>query len=724
MTPSPLPRRVTDWVLILAVTLVGLDLTYSRLYQRPDPEIVMGRHDNWAYFGPMAFYFDHVIRHGDAPLWNPLTFCGAPYAANPQTATFYPVHLVRALLNVPLYPYATHYSLVIMTMAHFLLLSAGVFILCRDHGLSRPGAMTASLAMVFSANLVMRVPQHWHFIAMIAWLPVALLLLRKGLRATKRWIRLQYAVGVGVVLGVCVLVGFPQQAIYTYLFVLLYAAVSLAFSPPVRTRFSIVTLFGLAAAALIVSLFVAAPLVIPAGEYAHFTARTKAVGEAYLSNDFGVSPLYFLRGFVVYEGVTWPGSTGIRMLGLGALMLAIGAVFHTGKRMIALYAVLFLVFIDCALGPPFPFGWLIDRLAPFRVENPARATTYAAFALAMLSGFGVDALGQRAMDRRYGIWVFGGTGVFLFALLVYWRMTSPVLPVSVFGWAIPGLTVVVLLATVLSRRANWLIPLVPVLVFAETWVWSDDLIRYVVKTDPFQGDWEMVVDRAEFPTDNRRVAAPYLYENTPMYTLTPAMTGYDPLYIERSREVLAAPDREGVYDRRLTEGDLTGANLRGEFLFTRLFWLADTYVNGSLPPKDLRFDPNAIAFVQTESDLPVARVDWSESFANPGEIERVDRVEIIHFSANEIRARVADLPGPRVLTFLDSAYPGWNAYVDGERVEIISAANAFKAVIVPAGTHEVRFAFQPLVMRIGLSVGIVTLIGCIGLFFGYQRFVR
>jgi uncharacterized membrane protein YfhO len=54
------------------------------------------------------------------------------------------------------------------------------------------------------------------------------------------------------------------------------------------------------------------------------------------------------------------------------------------------------------------------------------------------------------------------------------------------------------------------------------------------------------------------------------------------------------------------------------------------------------------------------------------------------------------------LLFVDSFYPGWKAAVDGKEVPILRANDAFKAIVVPAGSSEVRFTFSSARITVGL----------------------
>lgn len=64
---------------------------------------------------------------------------------------------------------------------------------------------------------------------------------------------------------------------------------------------------------------------------------------------------------------------------------------------------------------------------------------------------------------------------------------------------------------------------------------------------------------------------------------------------------------------------------------------------------------------------------------------------------------------PRVLVFAETFIPGWEATINGEPTEIWRANAYYQAVLVPAGTHEVVFRYQPVALRIGAIVALAAL---------------
>lgn len=59
------------------------------------------------------------------------------------------------------------------------------------------------------------------------------------------------------------------------------------------------------------------------------------------------------------------------------------------------------------------------------------------------------------------------------------------------------------------------------------------------------------------------------------------------------------------------------------------------------------------------------------------------------------------------LVLTDQYYPGWEASVDGEEVDIYRANYLFRCVPAPAGRHEVVFRFRPTSFRLGVALSCV-----------------
>ncbi len=81
--------------------------------------------------------------------------------------------------------------------------------------------------------------------------------------------------------------------------------------------------------------------------------------------------------------------------------------------------------------------------------------------------------------------------------------------------------------------------------------------------------------------------------------------------------------------------------------------------------------------------------------------------QVIEDGPNTLRVRVS-APGAGWLVLSDVWYPGWQAWVDGNRVEITPANLAFRAAPLTAGEHEVIFEYRPWSFYAGALVSLAS----------------
>jgi membrane protein YfhO len=68
------------------------------------------------------------------------------------------------------------------------------------------------------------------------------------------------------------------------------------------------------------------------------------------------------------------------------------------------------------------------------------------------------------------------------------------------------------------------------------------------------------------------------------------------------------------------------------------------------------------------------------------------------------------------LVLADSAYPGWQARVDGADTPIFRANALFRAIRLPGGAHRVEFVYNPWSARIGGGLSLASIGICLWLF--------
>ncbi|MCC6906106.1 MAG: YfhO family protein, partial [Anaerolineae bacterium] len=69
----------------------------------------------------------------------------------------------------------------------------------------------------------------------------------------------------------------------------------------------------------------------------------------------------------------------------------------------------------------------------------------------------------------------------------------------------------------------------------------------------------------------------------------------------------------------------------------------------------------------------------------------------------------------------ETAYPGWQATVNGTKAEIMTAYTAIRAVCVPAGSSEVVMRYDPISLKIGAVISLLALASLSAAAFSLRR---
>ncbi|MFN3386515.1 MAG: YfhO family protein [Candidatus Thermochlorobacter sp.] len=124
------------------------------------------------------------------------------------------------------------------------------------------------------------------------------------------------------------------------------------------------------------------------------------------------------------------------------------------------------------------------------------------------------------------------------------------------------------------------------------------------------------------------------------------------------------------------------------------------------------FNPRERAYIERE----VPALDPADSTA---------QVEITRYGIQDIEIK-ATATGNHFLFISEIYYPSWKCYIDGQETEIYKTNYAFRGIVVPKGTHEIRLVYESRAFEIGkaLSIGAnVLLIGMFG-FAGFTAWQR
>jgi hypothetical protein len=183
----------------IPLLLIGASLGFY--WEIAAPDYILADYDVWTYFYPLREYAAEAIRAGRFPLWNPDTFLGSPFFANPQTSVLYPGTALFYVL-----PVAYAYSLSVI--AHVFLASLLTYAFLRvTFTLGRPGALVGAVAFAFGGFLSSQVG-HINQMSASAWLPG--IVLAADLAVRRRDVR--WAALAALALGIQLLAGHAQES--------------------------------------------------------------------------------------------------------------------------------------------------------------------------------------------------------------------------------------------------------------------------------------------------------------------------------------------------------------------------------------------------------------------------------------------------------------------------------------------------------------------------------
>ncbi len=413
----PAPRHAT-WI----ATGVHLVATLILAYPALGGQLLLNpRSDQFkAGFAFRDFARQYFVDNGAIPQWNPYLFGGMPFVDAMHGDTFYPTALLRIIMGTG--PGMT-WGLII----HLFLAGLFTWLLLRALRLSFHAAMVGGVAYQISGNIAGLVsPGHDGKIFVATMLPLALLLLVRGIRDGKAW-----AWGpLAIVVGLAVLSPHPQLLQYM---LLLCGAFSLFLwrgwgsEPQDAAGAREVRRLGFALGSIFVGMLMGAIQFWPVKGYTAWSPRSGGLGWDHAVS-YSLPPEevinFALPQFSGMLDAYW-GRNGIHLhsdyIGIAVLLLAIVALgrWASGahRRLIWFMGVTFVVSLFWAMGGFTPFYKLVYAIVPgtkfFRA--PSTMLFIVNFSVAVLAAFGAERLLRGSIPQRslaIGGAVFVGLALF------------------------------------------------------------------------------------------------------------------------------------------------------------------------------------------------------------------------------------------------------------------------------------------------------------------------
>lgn len=622
----------------------------------------------------------------------------------------------------------------------------------------RVPAVAGAIAFMFSDLFVIHLG-NLNIIATAAWLPLALLCFRRALaRCSWGW-----AGWSGVVLGVAALVGHAQMFLYVGMTLALYLLFRLYVDRHEGLRVSLARIGKLCLAGGI-AFGLAALSLIPAYDMTQYTVRSSlsyADASAFAIPPAGLvsilMPGFFGRG----TGPFWGPWLRTEMGYVGVLppMLAVVAVALTLRRspLTRFWLILGGFGLLIALGGHTVLhGWTY-ALIPFfqKLRVPARAIFLFDFAVAVLAATGLDVLlrpltrqARRALHtvNRGFLWVGGGLSLVGVPILGHAVITSRMSPTDVLRQHVDSMGSLVFFLLLLWAGVAWLtlrrlrLARRTALGAMAVFLIAFDLISLgayveIEPNDPLVGyrhDDALAFLRADPEVYRVETAAEVQGGWAPDWALLHEMDDLTGIW---------NPLRLGAYDVLTWVGISRDSSFYNLYNVKYLIAQRDTPVPAHFEPafedgqggerviyRNTRALPraymvhrtriasgaiDALGIARSAEFDPATEVVLEKEFGaapldqDPGDAG--GRVQIVDRGPNHIGFDV-DAPLEGYLFVSEMWLPGWTAYVDGERQEVVRANYTFRAVYVPQGSHSVRMVYAPVPWRVGAAITLATVL--------------
>jgi len=127
------------------------------------------------------------------------------------------------------------------------------------------------------------------------------------------------------------------------------------------------------------------------------------------------------------------------------------------------------------------------------------------------------------------------------------------------------------------------------------------------------------------------------------------------------------------------------------------------------------FDPLKTALINTEFSHYMD--GWQVSKSSSA------RIQLTEYAPNKLTYTTTGT-GDKLAVFSEMWYgpnKGWQAYMDGEKVDHIRVNYALRALKVPAGSHTIVFEFDPKTYKTGELISLISSL-LLFVFLGYMAF--
>lgn len=726
-------------------TIVGLYYPFREIYFKTNPNGIP--YKNFLITDPVRQQYPwrnlsiEKEKSGELPLWNPYNFAGTPLLANFQSAVFYPLNLLFFFL-----PFDISWSILIFLQP----LLAGVFLFyyLNNLKLKKEASLIGAISFSFSGFFIAWL--EWGTVLNTAlWLPLVLLSIDKSLSLfQKNNIKYQISnikyLSWPIIFVLSLVSSFFAGHLQTFVYLAVFSALYFL----ARFLQSDKSLKVLVQFLILTSLFLILTFIqwFPTLRFILLSARNVDLPGYTFSGWFipwqnliqFIAPDFFGNPATLnYYGV-WNYAEFIGYVGIIPLILAFFAMFFRKDKKTLFFGAAFFISLLFALPTIFaklPFKFEFPLIS---TSQPTRLLFITDFSLSVLAAFGLDYF-ISLKNKKNIFYILGFFSLIFitlwgFILFFHTNLISPEnLTVAKQNLILPTLLFIVssliFSASIFlhKKSPSYILRLISyVLIFITVL----DLFRFGWKFEPFVGK-EYLYPKSPVISFLQNQKEPFRIMSTDSRILPPnfsvmyklqTLEGYDPLYLQRYGELMAAsgrgkPDISSPFgfNRIITPQDplskitdflnvkyvlsldeIKNPKLKPVFsdgivkiyentlAFPRAFFVNETLIANTKKEAinemfDINYQLNSRAIVENVTNKKMFQKNWD-----------LGNVDFVNYGENKVILKTNN-PGKGFLVLTDSYYPTWHAKIDGKETTIYLTDFNFRGIIVPKGNHTIEF---------------------------------
>jgi hypothetical protein len=704
---------------------------------------------------PSKYMASVMLSKGIFPFWNPYIFSGMPFFADLQIAILYPFNLILTLFvkNDKLSALAIQNSIIF----HYLIASVFSYFLARKLNILGIFALLFAVIFTYSSYMIVHMI-HMPLVEAVIWLPAVLYL---WMKFSESWNYI-YPLLAGLAMAFCILAGYPQVPFFNffllgvYIFFTIFFAIKSDRKNHIKHLISGFVIIGVFAFGLTAVQLLPAMEFISMSNRATFDYNFAKQGSMHIYDYITlVIPKFFgvwsgndkigdIQYWSKHQEGPWMFSIANVFMSVLILLIfypALKYFIKEKKNQVLLYTSVFIIVFSFlfSLGGNFFFHKLVFDFIPFfnRFRNPAHIVYIAMTSILLISFAGLNGIVSDDKMKVYFtkkyfvtifsvsllllLYVISGSAIpdyaskvnqvtsfvskqafifFLFFVIyavIFYLFTNGKLKYRVFGYS-----------------------LAIILLFEIFFIWSDqnngtrnpeqvfsqrsqltERFRQELKNDKFRVNMRdggyMLLQRNQGFIDNVEYLEGYgalLLKNfIPPKKSNPGSTqSVDLLNVK----YMIMTDSAGKKYLGMNESYLP----RAKMFYDAVKFNTEDEVKNFMTSNEFNYRKT----LAIESFDNIVLPESASGDSIPG-----NSVKIREYSLNTIRIDV-ETESDGLLYLSEVYYPAWNAYVDGNKVNILKTNFCMRSIPVTKGQHKVELRYESDVFANGKIITMITMI--------------